>query len=128
MRKYVFKYSIFGILTLLFSFNLNAQNFTISGTLSDSANGETIIGASIFTEDGNYGTASNVYGYYSLTLPAGDYTIIFDYTGYIVSERQIKLDKNIKLNLELKIEEQAIEVVEITATKNTDNIDACIKK
>ncbi len=122
MRKYVLEYSIFGILTLLFSFNLNAQNFTISGTLSDSANGETIIGASIFTEDGNYGTASNVYGYYSLTLPAGDYTIIFDYTGYSVSERQIKLDKNIKLNLELKIEEQAIEVVEITATKNTDNI------
>lgn len=122
MEKSLSKRIALGIFVMLFAINLKAQDFTISGTLKDSANGENLIGASIYTADGSYGTASNVYGYYSLTLPKGTYTVMFDYVGYDVIEQVVNLDKNVKLNLELKAEEQAIDVVEITATKNTDNI------
>ena len=45
-----------------------AQKFNVSGTVKDGANGETMISAMIYTEDGNYGTATNAYGYYSIEL------------------------------------------------------------
>jgi len=51
-----------------------AQKFNVSGTVKDGANGETMISAMIYTEDGNYGTATNAYGYYTLELPLGTYT------------------------------------------------------
>ena len=122
MEKSILRYFVLGVFAFIFSGNLNAQDITLSGTLKDSTNGETIIGARIYTEDGNYGTATNFYGYYSLTLPQGSYKIMFDYSGYEIIEKTINLTENLKLNLELKPEEQAIEVVEITSTKNTDNI------
>jgi hypothetical protein len=106
----------------MFTLNLSAQDFTLSGTLKDTTNGETIIGATIFTKDGDYGTATNFYGYYSLTLPKGEYTIMFDYVGFEVTEKKINLTENLKMNLEMKPAEQAIEVVEINSTKSTDNI------
>ncbi len=119
MEKSIFKYIVLSVFAFIFSGNLSAQDVTLSGTLKDGINGETIIGARIYTEDGNYGAATNVYGYYSLTLPKGEYNIIFDYSGYKVIEKTMNLTENVKLNLELK---PAIEIVEITSTKNTDNI------
>ena len=62
---------------------LNAQNFTISGSISDASTGETISGAIIsIPEIPNLGTASNAYGFYSLSAPNGSYTLKIKFLGY----------------------------------------------
>ena len=58
---------------LIFSVSVTAQDkFVISGTLSDAETGETLISATVFAPKTGAGTTTNVYGLYSLTLPAND--------------------------------------------------------
>ena len=51
--------------------SLFAQEYTISGYIKDASNGETLIGSTVYVEEVSGGAVSNVYGFYSLTLPAG---------------------------------------------------------
>ena len=76
------KYFIIGLL-LISTLGMFAQeNFTISGTLSDATNGEGLIGASIRLADQPKGTITNVYGFYSFTLPKGQYKVVYSYLGF----------------------------------------------
>ena len=76
----------FGLALPLFSI---AQNFTVSGTVKDGTNGETMISAMIYTEDGKYGAATNVYGYYALQLPKGVHKLIYNFSGYTTVTKEI---------------------------------------
>ena len=74
------------ILTLLFiliqcvSF---AQNkFTISGYVTDAETGEELLGAQIFVKELGTGGVTNIYGYYSLTIPPGNYTVTYSFVGF----------------------------------------------
>ena len=58
------------------------EKFTLSGFVSDKNNGENIIGVNIFCKELKQGVVSNTFGFYSLTLPAGNYEISFSYIGY----------------------------------------------
>ena len=58
------------------------EKFTISGYITDKNNGETIIGANVFCADLKAGVTTNTYGFYSLTLPEGNYEISFSFIGY----------------------------------------------
>jgi hypothetical protein len=71
------------LVVFLFSLSLSAQEkYTISGTITDAANGETMIGTNVFVEPIMKGATTNVYGFYSLTVPAGDYTLKVSFLGY----------------------------------------------
>src|ERR671924_1174459 len=78
LQNFFCAFSIFLVLTG------NAQpNHTISGYVKDKYSGETLIGAYILLEsDPSIGTATNSYGFYSFTLPAGEYRIVYSYLGY----------------------------------------------
>ena len=68
---------------LLFSTAAIAQtNYTLSGTITDKSNGETLFGASVFFKGTTIGVITNEYGFYSLTAPEGNYTLIISYMGY----------------------------------------------
>ncbi len=70
------------LLVLLFLPKISAQNFTINGTLKDASNGEDLIGATVIVkEKPGTGASANTYGFYSLTLPKGEYTLLFRYIG-----------------------------------------------
>ena len=58
------------------------SRFTISGTVSDSATNELMIGAAVFDRSTGLGVITNNYGFYSLTLPAGTYNLQISYVGY----------------------------------------------
>ena len=65
-------------LTFLFVVTLFTQaqeKHTISGTITDGANGETMVGTNVFLEPITKGTTTNVYGFYSITVPDGKYTL-----------------------------------------------------
>ncbi len=100
-----------------------AQNFTISGTLKDGTNGEDLIGATvILREKPNVGAASNTYGFYSLTVPAGSYTLVYQYIGYATQEMPITLDKDLTLNRELLPSDMMIKEVVIQAERRDQNV------
>ena len=91
------------------------QNFTISGTLTDQQNGETLFGSTVFLKGTTIGVVTNEYGFYSLTAPAGKYTLVFSYLGYQDVLRDIDLTQNQKLDIELQSTSYQLTEVEVTA-------------
>ncbi|MEP6749126.1 MAG: TonB-dependent receptor [Bacteroidota bacterium] len=86
------------------------QKFTIGGTLKSRRNGETLIGASVRSD--NTGTTTNEYGFYSLTLPEGTHALQFSSVGLQTQTIEIVLTKNTTLNLSLdEISKDLAEVV-----------------
>ncbi|WP_299520222.1 TonB-dependent receptor [Winogradskyella sp.] len=78
------------------------EKYTISGTLKNKTNGETLLGATILLKGTTIGTTTNEYGFYSLTASEGDYILIISYLGFKTIETPIILDKDIKFNIELE--------------------------
>ena len=111
------KKHIFILASLLFSMSSFAQNkYTISGYIQDASSGENLIGVSVYEKATFKGTTTNTYGFYSLTLAEGNYTIIFSFIGLKEQSLQIKLDKNIKNNIKLLSE--SILTKEVTVSAN----------
>jgi hypothetical protein len=112
-------------LFILSSLALNAQDFTISGNITDAKNGEDLFGARVIVKElSNTGAEANVYGFYSLTLPKGSYTLVYRYTGYENKEISIDLSKDLTLNTELSVQSDVKELEEVTVTskRGNDNI------
>jgi hypothetical protein len=87
------------ILTSMSSFS--QEKFTISGTISDKKNNETLIGVNVIVKGTKSFAITNEYGFYSLTLPKGDYEISISYISYETIEEKISLNQNIKKNYSL---------------------------
>jgi len=101
---------------------LKAQNYSIYGTVKDKNTGEFLIGATIYIKDKNIGTVTNNYGFYSITLQKGEYAIIFSYLGYESTRKDILLNNNSLINVELQIGTRAIEEVVVTPYTKDKNI------
>ena len=108
---------------LLSSTSLIAQEkFTVSGTIRDKASGEELIGATIIVKEiPNTGKSTNEYGFYSITLPKGTYTLRATYIGYEEMVKTINLDKNQKIDWPLE-SGKMLETVVVKATKEDENI------
>ncbi len=96
---------------------------TISGHIKDGANGEELIGATIFVDELKTGTATNVYGFYSLTLPEGTHAITIQYIGFDTRRDTITLTKDMTLNVEMKGESKKIDVVQVTGERLNKNVE-----
>jgi hypothetical protein len=113
------------VVLLLFPLCLQAQNqkLTVSGYIKDTKNGEGLIGASVFVKELMTGTTTNTYGFYSLTVPKGNYTLVVSSVGYRKSIREIKLtEQSVSLNLELQEDGQELEEVVVKAKREDDNV------
>jgi len=95
---------------------------TISGYIKDGANGEALIGATISVKELGTGTSANQYGFYSLSLKPAKYLLEFRYLGYQTIQKEIELNKNITLNIELFPGEKKIEEVVVTAERPEANV------
>lgn len=113
-------------LFVLCSLELSAQDkFTISGYIKDATSGEDLIGANVFLlSDPGTGTVTNVYGFYSITLPTGDYQVGISYLGYKSTERTIRLTEDFPLNIELNPSAIFTEEVVIKAERADENVQS----
>ncbi|NTW26560.1 MAG: TonB-dependent receptor, partial [Lentimicrobium sp.] len=98
------------------------KRMTISGYISDKKTGEELIGATVYINEIKTGTTTNVYGFYSISLVPGSYTILYSYIGYAGVEKSIELKENITLNIELNTRETRLKEVVITADRPDENI------
>lgn len=113
------------ILVLLFftGASLAAQNkVTVSGYIRDAASGEDLIGANVAILETGSGTITNEYGFYSLTLSPGFYTLIYSYVGYASVSKPVRLGDDMEINTDLEEQSQELEAVTVTAQAANDNI------
>jgi hypothetical protein len=114
------------LLTLLF-FSYRSvfpqQQQTISGYVKDASNGEALIGATISVKElSGTGTITNVYGFYSLTLPANSYTLQYAYLGYQFKEITLKLQSDTTITVELSNQDVELQEVIISADRPEANV------
>ncbi|WP_264551817.1 TonB-dependent receptor [Flavobacterium sp. N2038] len=108
------------ILTTFASFS--QEKFTLSGTIKDSKNNETLIGVNIYLPSLKIGTTTNEYGFYSLTIPKGEHQIEITYVGYQTLQQTIILNQNTKNNFSLNEGGEELQEVVITDNKGKINI------
>lgn len=96
------------------------SKYTISGYVKDIQNGESLIGSTIIVKGTSTGATSNVYGFYSLSLPEGDYELEYRYIGFATVSKTVNFNKDQVLNVELLSSSEQLEEVVITDTEDTD--------
>ncbi len=108
----------------LFAQANSPKNYTVSGFVKDALTGETMVGANVFVK-GNQGlgTATNNYGFYSISLPVGKLKLVASFLGYNNSELEIELTENKKLNFELSEGITMNEIV-VTAKEKDHNVQS----
>lgn len=112
------------LLLIIFStFSSFAQEkFTLSGTVKDAKNNETLIGVNIYIPALKIGTTTNEYGFYSLTIPQGEHQIEISYVGYQTIQQTISLNQNTKSNFAISEGGEELQEVVITDKKGRINI------
>ncbi|MFZ5942447.1 MAG: TonB-dependent receptor [Bacteroidota bacterium] len=99
-----------------------AQKVTLSGYVRDAKSGEELIGASLAVMESGSGTISNQYGFYSLSLNPGFYTIVCSYVGYAGISKPVSLGENMVFDFELQESSSTLEEVTVTAEGRNANI------
>jgi hypothetical protein len=110
------------LLFFLTSFiSLSQESSTLSGTIYDDYNNETLIGVSIYFPELNSGTTSNEYGFYSITVPKGNHKIQISYLGYSTLLETIVLLEKTSKNFNLK--EASERLNEIVIESNIEKLN-----
>jgi len=97
------------------------EKFTWRGSVKDSLSGETLINASVIINNETRGVTTNQYGYFSLTLPKGNYQLIFSYVGYIPKVVSLDFSENISENILLVPVSGTMKDVVVTASQKRLN-------
>ncbi len=109
---FLFLFLFLAIPCILFS----QDKVTISGTVTSARSGETLIGASVRVANTTAGATSNEYGFYSLTLSKGSYTIEFSAVGLKPLQKEVSLQQNLVLNIALEENTGELEAVVVKAS------------
>lgn len=111
------------LLFVFFASTLAAQNISLSGYLKDAANGEALIGATLYVEELKQGTATNAYGFYSLTIPKGNYTLQISFIGYETIKQKIKAAKSQTISVALNESSEQLDEVVVKGEAANANVE-----
>ena len=99
------------------------QKHTISGTIKDKSSGEVLIGATVYlVQLPSAGAVSNAYGFFSITAPAGSYTIAVNFAGFTQFTANITLDKDILQTIQLQPQAAQLQSVTVSTVKANSNV------
>lgn len=110
------------LLLLIISSSIFADNFTISGYIKDNDSGEELLYSTVYVKEIKKGFTTNQYGFYSITLPKGEYNLEFSYMGYEAAYEKVTLNKNIDLDVYLNNSDQTIGEVVVTGENSDKNV------
>ncbi len=97
------------------------KKHTVSGNIKDFKTGEDLIGAIITVKGTEQGAVTNEYGFFSITLPEGTYTLVISYLGFNKQEKEVQLTENVRLPIEMEEETENIEVI-VTGEREDKNV------
>jgi hypothetical protein len=115
--------AILFLLHLPNSITFSQTKQTISGIVKNGETGEALIGAAVVVKElSGVGVVSNAYGFYSLTLPRGTYTILVQYLGFKTKIFPLLLDKDQIVNFELTPEPIKVGEVVVSGERTNANV------
>jgi hypothetical protein len=100
------------------------KRYPVSGHVKDAQTGEDLFGASVLVIEIGTGTVTNEYGFYSVSLPKGQYSLRFSYTGYESQVHKLTVEKELILDIRLNPASEILNEVEIKAERSDANIKA----
>ena len=117
----------FLLLFLLFGIAFSSAAFEnkkviISGHIRDAKNGEDLLGASVYIKETASGSVSNLYGFYSVSVLPGKYTIIYSYVGYESLTKTVEVKSNMVMDVELNSKQLLIKEVVVQGKLDNDNV------
>ncbi|WP_304236470.1 TonB-dependent receptor [Jiulongibacter sediminis] len=115
------KLLLFGFFCLT-SFVGFSQNVSLSGYIRDASNGEGMIGVSIYVQELQTGTQTNAYGFYSITLPPGTYTLNLTSIGYGQLTQKVSLSESLTRDFEMNDEASQLQEVVVKAEREDANV------
>ena len=89
---------------------------TLSGFIYEKGSLETMPSASVYIPELKYSTQTNTYGFYSLTIPEGEYSVEYSFVGYTKTVETLSLDQSLKHDVFIEQSNTLNEVV-ITTDK-----------
>ncbi|WP_343675011.1 TonB-dependent receptor [Chitinophaga sp.] len=114
---------IYTLLLMTISFVAYSQEkVTLSGTITVKTSTEAIIGASIFIPEAKVSAVTDAYGFYSITLPKGAYTIVISYIGFEHIEEHIFLTKNVRKDFSMLEKSKTLDEVVIKYHSSASDI------
>lgn len=99
--------------------SLAQKKVSLSGYMRDAETGESIMNGIVFVKEAQQGAETNGYGFYSVSVPPGSYTITYSFIGYGTITQTIKLDSNRIFNAELH-SKTSLKEVEVTSRKDAN--------
>src|ERR1700748_1250976 len=120
VRKGFVRYVLFVVLFVIPT-GLFAQKVSLSGYMRDAETGESLIAGTIYVKEADQGAQTNTYGFYSVSVPPGKYTVIFSYVGYTPIMAEMDLSNNLTYNAELH-SSTTMKEVEITSGRKDENV------
>lgn len=122
MRK-IFTHLTGAMLLLLLTVSVSlAQNITVSGTVTDKSNNETLPGVSVTVKGKTAGTSTNGQGKFTLTVTEkAPFTLVISYIGYKTIESTVNGSDN---NLNFQLDAQAVlgQEVVVAASRTPEKI------
>ncbi len=116
-------FAIIALMVMALTITGNAQDkFTLSGYVRDAENGEELIGVTLFISELNKGAVTNVYGFYSLTLAPGTYTLTLRYIGFKTKQVKMDVTANLSYNFDMISELIAMKEVVVFAEAVDANV------
>ncbi|WP_445012643.1 TonB-dependent receptor [Aquimarina mycalae] len=106
---------------LVYSSAISQEKFTISGTITEQSSNETLIGVNVLFPEMGKGVVTNEYGFYSITLPKGNYKLQISYLGFQDIVQEIILDEDKKLNFQLTEASEMLD--EVIITENVEKVN-----
>lgn len=113
---------IVAILLSVFSGAFSQKNYTLSGTITDAESGEDLAGALLSVKNASYNTISNPYGFYSITLPEGDYGIEIQFVGYENQLLKVDLYSGQVINFRMNPVSFNLDDIEVSGQRADHNI------
>lgn len=113
------------LLCIVFSvIPLAAQKYSLSGYIKDKSSGEGLIGATVFIQELKTGVVSNSYGFYSITVPKGNYNIVYSSMGFQTQTQKLDFTKNQHLDIMMDVAVKEINEVVVSGEKSNKNVES----
>ena len=112
------KVKLLTIMSMLFGVFAFAQTGSISGTVTDAATGETLMGTNIIVRGTNTGATTNENGYYQLDLEPENYVIDVFFMGYETITKKISLAAGQEMTMDFSLNPSASVMDEVVVSAN----------
>jgi hypothetical protein len=108
-------------LLLLSVFAFAQKKVTLSGYMRDAESGESLLFATVYVKEPAIAAQTNNYGFYSVSVTPGTYTVIFSYVGYATRTETIDLSESKTLNVDMQ-STTTLKEVQVTSQRQDENI------